>query len=94
MPNPEPHNQRRGLVAIDAAMALIVILLVVQMWLLERHARDVSGRPYRRGVPAADFFQRSTDWIALANGRHLPQGRDESKASWKAVHAPGGCRAC
>ena len=34
MPGPEPHKQRRGLVAIDGAMALIVILLIVQMWLL------------------------------------------------------------
>jgi hypothetical protein len=34
MPNPELHKQKRGLVAIDGAMALIVILLVVQIWLL------------------------------------------------------------
>jgi hypothetical protein len=34
MANPEPSKQRRGLVAIDGAMALIVILLVVQVWLL------------------------------------------------------------
>lgn len=27
-------RQRRGLTAIDGAMALIVILLIVQMWLL------------------------------------------------------------
>lgn len=27
-------NQRRGLTAIDGAMALIVLLLVVQIWLL------------------------------------------------------------
>jgi hypothetical protein len=30
----EPSKQRRGLVAIDGAMALIVILLIVQIWLL------------------------------------------------------------
>jgi len=33
----EPHDQptrRRGLTAIDGALALITILLVVQMWLL------------------------------------------------------------
>jgi hypothetical protein len=34
MANLEPSKQRRGLVAIDGAMALIVILLVVQIWLL------------------------------------------------------------
>lgn len=34
MANLEPSKQRRGLVAIDGAMALIVILLIVQIWLL------------------------------------------------------------
>jgi len=34
MANLEPSRQRRGLVAIDGAMAMIVILLVVQIWLL------------------------------------------------------------
>lgn len=34
MANIESHKQKRGLVAIDGAMALIVILLVVQIWLL------------------------------------------------------------
>ena len=34
MPNLERYKQRRGLVAIDGAMALIVILLIVQIWLL------------------------------------------------------------
>jgi hypothetical protein len=34
MANPEPTKQRRGLVAIDGALALIVILLIVQIWLL------------------------------------------------------------
>jgi hypothetical protein len=34
MANTEPHKQRRGLVAIDGAIALIVILLIVQIWLL------------------------------------------------------------
>jgi hypothetical protein len=34
MANLEPTKQRRGLVAIDGAMALIVILLIVQIWLL------------------------------------------------------------
>ena len=30
----ERYKQRRGLVAIDAAIALIVILLIAQIWLL------------------------------------------------------------
>ena len=34
MANLDPSKQRRGLVAIDGAMALIVILLIVQIWLL------------------------------------------------------------
>jgi len=34
MANQGPNQQRRGLVAIDGAMALIVILLIVQVWLL------------------------------------------------------------
>jgi hypothetical protein len=32
--NLDPSKQRRGLVAIDGAMALIVILVIVQTWLL------------------------------------------------------------
>jgi hypothetical protein len=34
MANLDPTKQRRGLVAIDGAMALIAILLIVQIWLL------------------------------------------------------------
>ncbi len=34
MPADPPTTQRRGLTAIDGAMALIVILLMVQIWLL------------------------------------------------------------
>jgi hypothetical protein len=34
MANLEPAKQRRGLVAIDGALALVVILLIVQIWLL------------------------------------------------------------
>ena len=34
MANLERSKQRRGLVAIDGAMALIVILLIAQIWLL------------------------------------------------------------
>jgi hypothetical protein len=34
MANLEPTKQRRGLVAIDGALALVAILLIVQIWLL------------------------------------------------------------
>jgi len=34
MANLERSKQRRGLVAIDGAITLIVILLIVQIWLL------------------------------------------------------------
>ena len=34
MANLERSKQRRGLVAIDAAMTLVIFLLVVQIWLL------------------------------------------------------------
>jgi hypothetical protein len=34
MTNLERSKQRRGLVAIDGAMVLIVILLIIQIWLL------------------------------------------------------------
>lgn len=34
MPQPQRPPQYRGLTAIEGAMALIVILLIVQMWLL------------------------------------------------------------
>jgi len=34
MANLERSKQRRGLVAIDGAIAFIVILLIVQIWLL------------------------------------------------------------
>ncbi len=34
MANLERSKQRRGLVAIDGAMALVIILLIFQIWLL------------------------------------------------------------
>lgn len=55
MPTADLHKQRRGLVAIDGAMALIAILLIVQMWLLsatlESYLADHAGAV----VPAAIF---------------------------------------
>jgi len=34
MKQPAPQGQKKGLTAIDGAMALIVILLLVQIWLV------------------------------------------------------------
>jgi hypothetical protein len=72
--NLEPSKQRRGLVVIDGAMALIVILLVVQIWLLSATletflaghsgavlpAAIVSGLIFS-GCLALDFFVTRVD---------------------------------
>ncbi len=51
----EPFKQRRGLVAIDGAMALIVILLIVQIWLLSATLETfLAGHP-EAVLPAAIF---------------------------------------
>jgi hypothetical protein len=55
MPSAGPHKQRRGLVAIDGAMALIVILLVVQMWLLSATLETYLAGHSGAVVPAAVF---------------------------------------
>jgi len=55
MPNLESSKQRRGLVAIDGAMALIVILLVVQVWLLSATLETFLAGHTEAVVPAAIF---------------------------------------
>jgi hypothetical protein len=55
MPNTELHKQRRGLVAIDGAMALIVILLIVQIWLLSATLEAYLAGHADAVVPAAIF---------------------------------------
>ena len=55
MANLEPSRQRRGLVAIDGAMALIVILLVVQIWLLSATLETLLAGHSGAVVPAAIF---------------------------------------
>ena len=55
MANLEPSKQRRGLVAIDGAMALIVILLVVQIWLLSATLETFLAGHSGAVVPAAIF---------------------------------------
>lgn len=50
---PEPSPARRGLTAIDGALALIAILLIVQMWLLTATLETFLAG-HREGVlPAA-----------------------------------------
>ena len=55
MANPEASKQRRGLVAIDGAMALIIILLVVQVWLLSATLENLLAGHSGAVVPAAIF---------------------------------------
>jgi hypothetical protein len=55
MANLEPSKQRRGLVPIDGAMALIVILLVVQIWLLSATLETFLAGHSGAVVPAAIF---------------------------------------
>lgn len=55
MANLEPSKQRRGLVAIDGAMALIVILLIVQIWLLSATLETFLAGHTGAVVPAAFF---------------------------------------
>jgi len=55
MANLEPSKQRRGLVAIDGAMALIVILLIVQIWLLSATLATYLAGHTGAVLPAAIF---------------------------------------
>ena len=55
MANLEPSKQRRGLVAIDGAMALIVILLIVQIWLLSATLETYLAGHAGAVLPAAIF---------------------------------------
>jgi len=55
MVNLEPSKQRRGLVAIDGAMALIVVLLIVQIWLLNATLEAFLAGHHNVALPAAIF---------------------------------------
>jgi hypothetical protein len=55
MANLDPSKQRRGLVAIDGAMALIVVLLIVQIWLLSATLETFLAGHTRAVLPAAIF---------------------------------------
>jgi hypothetical protein len=50
----EPEHQireRRGLTALDGAVALIVVLVVVQMWLLSATLEAYLGGHYAAALP-------------------------------------------
>lgn len=53
MKQPAPLGQRKGLTAIDGAMALIVILLVVQIWLVIATLETYLAGHYETVLPGA-----------------------------------------
>ena len=55
MAKPELSKQGRGLVAIDGAMALIVVLLIVQIWLLSATLETFLAGHSGPVLPAAIF---------------------------------------
>ncbi|MEA2695492.1 MAG: hypothetical protein QOJ16_4879 [Acidobacteriota bacterium] len=50
---PHSHPERRGLTAIDGALALIVLLLIVQMWLLTAALETFLAGHRETALPAA-----------------------------------------
>lgn len=52
-PPEHPAPQRRGLTAIDGALSLIAILLIVQMWLLTATLESFLAGHREGVVPAA-----------------------------------------
>ena len=55
MPDRDSSTQKRGLVAIDGAMALIVLLVVVQIWLLSAALESLLAGHSETALPAAMF---------------------------------------
>jgi len=55
MPNRDSSARKRGLVAIDGAMALIVLLVVVQIWLLSAALESLLAGHSETALPAAVF---------------------------------------
>ena len=55
MANLERFKQRPGLVAIDAAMTLVIFLLVVQIWLLSATLETFLAGHTGTVLPAAIF---------------------------------------
>lgn len=55
MPDKDFSKQKKGLVAIDGAMALIVLLVVVQIWLLSVALESFLAGHAETALPAAIF---------------------------------------
>ncbi len=55
MPDRDFSKQKRGLVVIDGAMALIVLLVVVQIWLLSATLESFLAGHAETALPAAIF---------------------------------------
>ena len=53
MERQQPRMQRQGLTAIDGAISLIVILLMVQMWLLTAALEALLAGHHETALPAA-----------------------------------------
>jgi hypothetical protein len=53
MKQPAPLGQKKGLTAIDGAMALIVVLLLVQIWLVMATLETYLAGHYEVALPAA-----------------------------------------
>jgi hypothetical protein len=55
MADRDVSTEKRGLVAIDGAMALIVLLVVVQIWLLSAALEALLAGHTETALPAAIF---------------------------------------
>lgn len=55
MSNSDFSKQRKGLVAIDGAVALIVLLVIVQIWLLSATLESFLAGHAEAALPAAVF---------------------------------------
>jgi hypothetical protein len=55
MPDRDFSKQKKGLVAIDGAMTLIILLVVVQIWILSAALESFLGGHTETALPAAIF---------------------------------------
>lgn len=53
MSHDSPSGQRQGLVAVDGAIALVAVLLIVQMWLLTATLEAFLAGHYEAALPGA-----------------------------------------
>jgi hypothetical protein len=89
MQEPQPPQWRRGLTAIDGAMALIVLLLIVQLWLLSATLESFlrsSGNCFTRRDVSGVMFLACLGWTGKpqairALSRRVPPPR-HSHLAW------------